>query len=79
MNINPEFNSPERPNAIEAMEHSMDFIFQEFIEPAKDHMTIENAEILTTIGMIFKDIAEKAEAYYTLKDKGYELNENSLN
>jgi len=79
MNINPEFNSPERPNAEEAMEQAMSFIFQEFIEPAKDHITIENAEILTTIGIIFKDIAEKAEAYYTLKDKGYELNKNSLN
>lgn len=79
MNINPEFKSPERPNAIEAMEYGMDFIFEEFIEPAKDYMTIENAEILTTIGIIFKDIAEKAEAYYTLREKGYESNENSLN
>lgn len=79
MNINPQFNSPERPNAIEAMDHAMSFIFEEFIEPRKNDMGIENAEILTTIGVIFKDMAEKAEAYYTLQEKGYDLNENSLN
>lgn len=79
MNINPQFNSPERPNAIETMDHAMSYIFENFIEPRKDDMGIENAEILATIGIIFKDMAQKAEAYYTLQEKGYDLNENSLN
>ena len=79
MNINSQFNSSERPNAVETMEQAMGFIFDEFIEPRKDDMGIENAEILAHIGMIFKDMAEKAEAYYTMQDNGYHLNKNSLN
>ena len=79
MNINSQFNSSERPNAEEVMEQAMGFIFDEFIEPRKNDMGTENAEILAHIGMIFKDMAEKAEAYYTIQEKGYDLNEKSLN
>ena len=35
--------------------------------------------MIITIGTIFKDIAEKAEAYYQLQEKGYEKNPHSLN
>ncbi len=79
MNINPEFNSPERPNVEEAMEQAMSFIFDEFIEPRKDDMGTENAELLAIIGIMLKDIAKKAEAYYQIQETGYQDPKNFTN
>lgn len=76
MNINPEFISPERPNAVEAMDLAMNYLYENFINSKIDE---ENADMIITIGTIFKDIAEKAEAYYQLQEKGYEKNPHSLN
>jgi methanogenic corrinoid protein MtbC1 len=76
MNINPEFISPERPNAVEAMDLAMNYLYENFINSKIDE---ENADMVLSIGTIFKDIAEKAEAYYQLQEKGYEKNPNSLN
>ena len=74
MNINPNYT--ERPNAVEAMDLAMDYLFQNFIQPKVNE---ENADMVATIGIIFKDLAEKAEAYYQIQEKGYENSKNSLN
>lgn len=76
MNINPEFNSPERPNAVEAMDLAMNYLFENFIGSNLDE---ENADMIVTIGLIFKDMAEKAEAYHQIQEKGYENPKNLLN
>ena len=79
MNINSKFNSPERPNVEEAVEQAMSFIFDVFIEPRKDDMGTENAEALTIIGIMLKDVAKKAEAYYQIQETGYQDPKNFTN
>lgn len=75
MNINPEFTT-ERPNAIEAMDLAMEYLYENFIS---SKLNEENSDMVLTIGAIFKDMAEKAEAYYRIQEKGYENQKNSLN
>lgn len=79
MNIKPEFTTPERPNAIEAMDHAMDYLFSNFIEPKKNELTETDADIICQIGIIFKDMAEKAEAYYQNQEGIFNGDQNSLN
>lgn len=79
MNIKPEFTTPERPNAVEAMEYAMDYLFSNFIEPKKDELTETDANIICQIGIIFKDMAEKAEAYYQNQEGIFNGDQNSLN
>lgn len=76
MNINPKFISTERPNAIEAMDLAMEYLYENFIS---SKLNEENSDMVLTIGAIFKDMAEKAEAYYHIQEKGYENQKNSLN
>ena len=76
MKLNSDFIPNSRPDAVETMAYAMEFLFENFIQ---DKISIENADEVTAIGQIFHDMAEKAEAYYTLQEQGYELNENSLN
>lgn len=79
MNINPEFNSEERPNVEMVVSDAMGYLFDTFIKPQEDSLKEGDIESVTLIGMMFRDIAQKAEAYYQLKEKGYEDNPNSLN
>ena len=79
MNINPEFQSPERPNFEDVMAEGMDFLFKKFILPKAKTMDKEDLETITLIGVAFKDMASQAEAYYQLQEQGYEKNPNSLN
>lgn len=79
MNINPEFNSEERPNVEMVVEDAMSYLFNTFIKPQEKNLEEDDIASITLIGIMFKDIAEKAEAYYQLKEKGYENNPNSLN
>ena len=79
MNINPEFNQEERPNAEEAMSQAMSFLYENFILPKTADLNKDELDTLTIIGAIFKDMASKAEAYYQLKENGYEENNFSRN
>jgi hypothetical protein len=79
MNINPEFDSNERPNVEMVVSDAMSYLFDTFIKPQEDSLEEGDIESVTLIGIMFRDIAEKAEAYYQLKEKGYENNPNSLN
>lgn len=79
MNINPEFQSPERPNFEDVMAEGMGFLYKKFILPKTQTMDKEDLETITLIGIAFKDIASQAEAYYQLQEQGYEKNPNSLN
>ena len=79
MNINPEFNQEERPNAEEAMSQAMGFLYENFILPKTADLNKDDLDTLTIIGAIFKDMASKAEAYYKLQENGYEENDFSRN
>lgn len=79
MNINPEFNQEERPNAEEAMSQAMSFLYENFILPKTADLNKDDLDTLTIIGAIFKDMASKAEAYYQLQENGYEENDFSRN
>ena len=74
MNINPEFQSTERPNFEDVMAEGMDFLYKKFILPKTQTMDKEDLDMITLIGIAFKDIASQAEAYY----KMYEDKENDI-
>ena len=77
MNINPEY---EKRDSIElVMAEAMQYLFDELINPQKDNLTEEQAETLTTIGIIFKDIAERAEAYTKMQEDGLDKKPFSRN
>lgn len=79
MNINPEFNDNIRPNAEEVMGQAMGFLYENFILPKTADLDVEQLDTLAIIGIAFKDIAEKAEAYYQLHENGHEENDISRN
>ena len=56
-------NYNEAPSATEAMDSSMDFLFENFIKPSEDNLSEEQIHILAHIGIAFKIIAKKAQAY----------------
>jgi hypothetical protein len=53
----------ETPSAIETMQSSMGFLFENFIDPAEGDLSEDQMYILSHIGIAFKIIAEKAQAY----------------
>ena len=79
MNINPEFDSPERHDANLVMSEAMGYLFEKFIKPQESDLEIDDLNQVAIIGIMFKEIAEKAEAYYQLQEQGYEKNPYSRN
>ena len=79
MNINPEFNSPERPDANMVMSEAMGYLFNKFIKPQVDNLEKDEVNKLNIIGISLAELAEKAEAYYQLQEQGYEKNPYSRN
>ena len=63
MNIKKDFQSDSEMNANDAMDSSMRYIFENFIEPKESELTEDQAMMLAVIGVTFKMIAEKATAY----------------
>jgi|9_EtaG_2_1085328.scaffolds.fasta_scaffold00273_25 hypothetical protein len=63
MNIKKDFQSDSEMNANDAMDSSMGYIFENFIEPKESELTEDQAMMLAVIGVTFKMIAEKATAY----------------
>ena len=74
MNINHEFQSPQRPNFEDVMAEGMNFLWSKFILPKAKESSEEDLDTLALIGIAMKDIAEKAEAYYQM----YENKENDF-
>jgi|TARA_Y100000289_G_scaffold6369_1_gene5750 hypothetical protein len=68
MNINPEFNSEERPNVELVVEQAMSYLFNTFIKPQEAELDEDDLASVSLIGIMFKDIAEKAEAYYQMHE-----------
>ena len=71
MNINPEFNPEEVPSAVGAMQTSMQWIWENFVEPRKHELNEDDAGILAMVGSIFLDIARDAEAYHKVQSEKF--------
>lgn len=77
MNINPEYE--ERDSIELVMAEAMQYLLDTLIVPQKDNLTQEQTSTIATIGIIFKDIAERAEAYTKMKEDGLGQNSFSRN
>jgi len=71
MKINPEFNPEEVPSAVGAMQTSMQWIWENFVEPRKHELNEDDAGILAMVGSIFLDIARDAEAYHKVQSEKF--------
>jgi len=71
MNINPEFNPQEAPSAVGAMKVSMQWIWENFVEPRKHELNGDDADMLAMVGSIFLDIASDAEAYHKVQGEKF--------
>ncbi len=79
MNINPEFNPKEAPSAVEAMKVSMQWIWENFVEPRKQELDMDDANMLAMVGSIFLDIASDAEAYHKVQSEKFIVSPYSKN
>lgn len=71
MNINPEFNLEEVPSAVGAMQVSMQWIWENFVEPRKHELNEDDAGMLAMVGSVFLDIAKDAEAYHKVQSEKF--------
>lgn len=71
MNINPEFNPKQPPSAVGAMQASMEWMWDTFVEPRKHELDGDDADMLAMVGTIFLDIASDAEAYHKAQSKKF--------
>ena len=71
MNINPEFNHKEVASAVGAMKVSMQWIWENFVEPRKHELNGDDADMLAMVGTIFLDIASDAEAYHKIQSEKF--------
>lgn len=77
MNINPEYE--ERDSIELVMAEAMQYLLDTLIVPQKDNLTEEQTSTIATIGIIFKDIAERAEAYTKMQEDGFDKKSFSRN
>jgi hypothetical protein len=71
MNINPEFNSKETPSAVGAMQTSMQWLWENFVEPRKHELDGDDADMLAMVGSVLLDIASDAEAYHKVQGEKF--------
>ena len=71
MNINPEFNPKEVPSAVGAMQVSMQWLWENFVEPRKHELDVDDADMLAMVGTMFLDIANDAEAYHKVQSEKF--------
>lgn len=76
MNINPDYSNESFTTAVEAMDHSMSWLFENFIEPKEADLTIEDTMLLGIMGATLKEIARRADAYDQLQDGSNEFSRN---
>ena len=79
MNINPEFNPEEVPSAVGAMQTSMQWIWENFVEPRKHELNEDDEGMLAMVGSIFIDIARDAEAYHKVQGEKFIESPHSRN
>jgi hypothetical protein len=71
MNINPEFNPEKVVSAVGAMQVSMQWLWENFVEPRKHELDGNDADMLAMVGSVFLDIASDAEAYHKVQSEKF--------
>jgi hypothetical protein len=71
MNINPDFNSKKAPSAVGAMQTSMKWIWENFVEPRKHELDGDDADMLAIVGSVMLGIANDAEAYHKAQSEKF--------
>ena len=69
MNIEKDYESNDNiSSATEAMDASMGFIFEKFIEPSEADLSENDLMMVAVIGSTLKIIAEKAQLYENMME-----------
>ena len=78
MNINSDYSeSEDQPiNAVQAMEMSMSWIFENLIEPQQEDLNEDSLMMLTIIGATFKQMASRADAWDALQQNKDDFSRN---
>jgi hypothetical protein len=69
MNLNPEYNSQKIPSALEGMKVSMQWIWENFVEPRKSELTAEDTDMISMVGTFMLEVADRATAYDKLQNE----------
>ena len=77
MNINQDYSSDDSfETAIDAMEHSMGYLFEKFINPKQAELDQDDNMLLAIMGVTFKEIARRADAYDQMLNNSDEFSRN---
>ena len=77
MNINQDYSSDDSfETAIDAMEHSMGWLFETFIEPKQGEIDEDQTMLLAIMGITLKEIARRADAYDQMLNNSDEFSRN---
>ena len=71
MKINPEFNPEEVVSAVGEMKVSMQWLWENFVEPRKHELDGNDADMLAMVGSVLLDIASDAEAYHKVQGEKF--------
>ena len=77
MNINQDYSSDNSPEtAIDAVEHSMGYLFEKFISPKQAELDEDDNMLLAIMGVTLKEIARRADAYDQIQNNSNEFSRN---
>ena len=76
MNINSDYSNESFTTAVEAMDQSMSWLFENFIEPKEADLAMDDLMLLAIMGKTLKEIARRADAYDQLQDGSNEFSRN---
>ena len=77
MNINQDYSSDDSfETAIDAMEHSMGWLFETLIEPKQGEIDEDQTMLLAIMGITLKEIARRADAYDQMQNNSDEFSRN---
>jgi len=76
MNINSDYSDQSFTNAVEAMDHSMGWLFENFIEPKQANLATDDLMLLAVMGKTLKEIARRADAYDQIQDSSNDFLRN---
>ena len=76
MNINPDYSDQSFTTAVEAMDHSMGWLFDNFIEPKQADLATDDLLLLAVMGKTLKEVALRADAFDQMQDSSNEFSRN---
>tara|TARA_A100001011_G_scaffold381278_1_gene449607 strand:- start:6177 stop:6410 length:234 start_codon:yes stop_codon:yes gene_type:complete len=77
MNINQDYSSDDSiETAIDAMDHTMGWLFETFIEPKQGEIDEDQTMLLAVMGLTLKEIARRADAYDQMQNNSDQFSKN---